>query len=485
MSQPNASVNPPNSNPGNGNQAGWPSPAKPLKVAREYLEVVRPIIFRNGEWLAYENDHWQTVSVLDIRNSLYETLEDVQYWNPQRNELVDWNPNKNKIANVLDALPSIASPEHEVAEGGWFRQPEDDWLDQLDAEEWLDESDQFIPCRNGLLRLSDRKLFKHSRDHFNRYVLNCDYDRLAVSDDWEKQFIPTTFDNDIETYETAEEFGGYVISGDTTKHKLLDIYGPSRSGKGTYVQVVSSFLPESATVGLVVDQFLKDERFGLGNLVGRSLISISDQRERLNDKRITRLINNVVGCDPVMARSPFGGYFNGPLPGRLIISDNEMTVIPDDSGSIAARTICIRTPNSYVGAEDSKLRPRLCSPENLSGILNRFLDGLDRLNDRGDFRQPKSAERVAHEMRDQSSPVRQFLKAYCTFDANGRQRKIDVYNTYLRFCRSRNLAPLSEPRFAVALYSTTKDKVGQSRPRIKGERVQMYTGIRLVAGVSE
>jgi putative DNA primase/helicase len=461
--------------------ANWPTPQDPMAVARQFIGLdKRLLINHDGEWLLYIKNHWESIPTTRVQAAIWRTMED-KYYLDSNGAVRKWMPNSNKTSEVVQALQVIATPKHILgvnvsdAVNGWFGRPDD--------VQWLrGEPDQVIPCANGLLRLQDRKLLTYTPLHFNRYVLNCDYKPGATSELW-NTYLQSSFDGG--TCIVLEEWGGYVVSGRQDLEMYLLIVGATRSGKGTYVKVLKAFLPPSAVTGFSAAQ-LRD-RFGKESLIGKSLIVMSDNRTNLRDKRFVEFILETVGLDDHSIRPAYARpheVFHGVLPGRIVMLSNDPPLFPDDANAVSARTLSAVTQKSFKGTENSDLKEQLVDPANLSGILNRFLDGLDRLNRRGKFVQPESGQVVLDMLSEMGSEVKQFLDQHCELAPNATAAKADVYGRYQQFCNINNFEVLASNVFSAALFTASEHKVRPSKtsPKDQADRkrkVPMYKGLKL------
>lgn len=448
----------------------WPAPSEPMKVARMFVarfEAKTPLRFIDGEWLGYnKSGFWKTLPDRQIRDRLYRCLEHAMYY--VANEPKQWNPNNRKVNDVLDALKTVAASENRPNEEGWFN----------------GRTDHVIPCANGLLNLATRTLEPLTPDFFNRYVLTCPYDADATSAPWDR-FTHENLADDLETIAALQEWGGYVLSGRKDLQRFLLMVGQSRSGKGTYVEVLNAFLPPESHIGFKATDYLRD-RFSDSNMIGKTLMTVSDSRSKLDDGRFVEMILRLVGNDEFSIRKPYGrDYYNGILPGRLVILSNKVPVMPDDSQAVLGRALVVKMNKSYVNREDPGLISSLTTPESLSGILNHFLDGLGNLRARGHFRQPSDGDDIKALLSENSSPVRHFVSEQCEL-GDWWAPKQDVYLQYAQFCNQYGYRTDDYSRFATALYTATNQAVRggkRTKDRCGGKQGQVtaFVGLRLLS----
>jgi len=448
----------------------WPAPSEPMKVARTFVarfEPKTPLRYMDGEWLGYNHKgFWKSLPDRTIRDQLYKRLEHAVYY--AANETKPWNPNNRKINDVLDALKTVAASEQRPNDEGWFN----------------GRTDHVIPCANGLLNIATRTLEPLTPDFFNRYVLTCPYDANASSAPWDR-YTHENLADDAETISALQEWGGYVVSGRKDYQRFLLMVGQSRSGKGTYIEVLNAFLPSESHIGFKATDYLRD-RFSDSNMIGKTLITVSDSRSKLDDGRFVEMILRLVGNDEFSIRKPYGrDYFNGVLPGRLVILSNKVPVMPDDSQAVLGRALVVKMNKSYVNREDPGLIRSLVSPESLSGILNHFLDGLDALRSRGKFHQPSDGDDIKALLSENSSPVRHFVSERCEI-GDWWAPKQDVYFQYSQFCTQYGYRVDDYSHFATALYAATNQAVKggkRTKDKIQGAQTQVpaFVGLRLLS----
>ncbi|MGI8861434.1 MAG: DUF5906 domain-containing protein, partial [Gaiellaceae bacterium] len=132
-------------------------------------------------------------------------------------------------------------------------------------------------------------------------------------------------------------------------------------------------------------------QFGMAELVGKPLATISDAR--LNTKSdstlaVERLLS-ISGEDVVSVPRKFKPDWIGRLSTRFLILTNELPQLSDASGTIAGRFVILTMTRSFYDEEDPELTTKLVAEA--PGIFNWALEGLDRLTDRGHFKQPPAS----------------------------------------------------------------------------------------------
>jgi putative DNA primase/helicase len=215
------------------------------------------------------------------------------------------------------------------------------------------------------------------------------------------QFLGESWPDDPESIAALQKFFGYVTSGRTDHHKIMLLVGPTRAGKGVIARVLKGLVGEGNHAGPSLASLATN--FGLAPLIGKPLAIISDAR--LDDRRSTatvveRLLS-VSDEDMLTIERKYRDAWTGTLPTRFMVISNELPNLGDASGAIAARMIVLTLSRSWLGNENTRLLSELY--EELPGILNWALEGLERLQAEECFTEPESSRDAIVALQDLST----------------------------------------------------------------------------------
>jgi putative DNA primase/helicase len=319
-------------------------------------------------------------------------------------EPVPFDPNKSKVENVLDALRGISNLPKSMLPPRWLK--DGHGRDPLDI----------LAFPNGLLHIPTRTLYPPTPEFFTLNGLDFPYDPYAPSPAQWLAFLALLWPEDTESIDTLQEVFGYVLTPDTKQQKIAMLVGPKRSGKGLIGRILRRLVGERNACSPTLAAF--DETFGKQVLVGKTLAVISDARisGRTDTAKVAETLLSISGEDPQTIARKFLVDWTGTLYVRFLILTNELPRIGDASGALASRFIVLALTESFYGREDPGLFNRFL-PE-LPGILNWALEGRNRLNARGYFLQPTSANELIQEFMDLGSPEATFLRQ-CTHTKPG------------------------------------------------------------------
>lgn len=461
---------------GRGGQAAWmlPSPAAPLKVAREFVEqrclhngADAELTLRawNGGWWTWKGPHWVEVHDHRVRQQLYAFTAHASYVDAG-GENKPWSPNKKKISDLLDALHAVVLTPDDVDD-----QP--CWLDGRNHGEG-----PFVAVANGLLDISAEVLHPHSPLYFNQTSVPFDFDSAAPEPGKWLAFLDELWPHEPAAIDALGEWLGYVVSGRTDLHKILLMVGPTRGGKGTIARILQALIGKRNSCGPTLHSL--GGEYGLAPLIGKSLAVVSDVRfSGKNGAAVVERLLSISGEDTLTINIKYKEQWSGKLPCRLHVMSNELPKLGDASAAIIGRFVLLQTSRSWLGKEDYKLESGLRTE--LTGILNWALAGLKRLAIERDnrFTPVPESDAATQMMRDLASPIAAFVRERCwTKDRNASVGVDVLYGDYKGWCDDQGLPRSSKDVFGRDLRAACP-WVRKVRPRDDGSRRYVYSGIRL------
>jgi P4 family phage/plasmid primase-like protien len=240
---------------------------------------------------------------------------------------------------------------------------------------------------NGALDLATGQIVPHSPEHYATRSVACALDREAQCPRW-LQFLREALPQDTDAcIATLQEWmGAALIRGKPRElRKGLIVYGPSYTGKTQIAKVVRALLG-SQTCGLRVR--LMSERFGMQPLIHASGWVADDAvgQHEVMDAEAYKLV--VTGESVSVERKNKGSVeiaFDLPV----LLTMNNFPVVKDSSDAVYNRTLVllmrvVRSEKDAVPIAD------LVTAEELSGVLNWAVAGLQRLLARGWFEPPEA-----------------------------------------------------------------------------------------------
>jgi putative DNA primase/helicase len=427
------------------------SPGSPCASAREFSERLdAPMRYWRGDFYGWCGTHYEAIENDEIRARLYRFLETAKLADGKR-----FNPTSKKVSDVIDALKAEAL---------------------LFSAHEPDSDRDIVAFKNGLLRLSTEQIEPHNPKRFSLYCLPFDYNpHLPEPTEW-LNFLKSLWPDRNDYADLLQEVFGYYISGRTDLQKIFLLLGPPRSGKGTIAHVLRGLVGERHVCGMTLDRFGKD--FGMAGLVDKTAMIIPDMREgrRIDLGVVTERLLNISGEDPISIARKYLDDWRGMLRCRVMIMSNEIPRLPDGTGTIASRFVPVKMFNSFLGCEDTNLKPKLT--RELPEIMNWALTGLRRLNERGYFVIPEDDD-IIEEVLNAATPIVEFIEDYLIVEPTAETFKARVYDAYKMFAVLRGYKVMNDNHFSRQLKGFIPG-LKPIRHRVNGKPgPRMWMGIRL------
>ena len=398
-----------------------PPPSAPMTVARAFVRQrctyngdELTLRYWNGGWWTWRTTHWSEVQERAVRSLLYAFTEGALYIG-DKEEAKPWSPTRRKIGDLLEALSAIVILADDIEPPCWIDGRETDGT--------------IVAVANGLLDIATRELRGHSPLYFNQTSVPFDYDPDAPSPTKWLDFLAELWPDEPDAINVLGEWFGYIISGRLNLHKIMLTVGPTRGGKGVIARILTALVGKKNTCGPTLNSLGGD--FGLAPLLGKSLAVISDARfVGKNGNVVVERLLSISGEDTLTVNIKYREQWSGKLSCRLHVISNELPKLGDASAAIVGRFILLPLSRSWLGKENFELETEL--REELTGILNWALDGLQRLtfDNSNAFTRIVAADEAIIAMRDLASPVGAFVREMCKL---GPDEEIDVDALYGAF----------------------------------------------------
>ena len=281
-----------------------------------------------------------------------------------------------------------------------------------------------VNCKNGELWLNrdgSHTLKKHSYRSYLDSCLNVEYDPSATCplfmETIEDIFANYLDGNDIVRH-MAELFG-YTIQPYKNIASWWLFRGPGGDGKSTLIKILGGILNDAqlmTTVKILGSASGTSDNHAMTAVVGALNVVVEELPANylLKDEGVKLFSENTkMQCNPKgAAQFPF------MYAGGLIMCSNGFPATRDLSHGMVRRANVIPFNRQFTKEDSSgnssedidRASDILNDPEEMSGILNFMLEGLQRLRDRGKFKVPDSCNLAKEEWLGQANNVVRFTK---------------------------------------------------------------------------
>ncbi|MFH5833863.1 phage/plasmid primase, P4 family [Halalkalibaculum sp. DA384] len=252
-------------------------------------------------------------------------------------------------------------------------------------------------------------------------------------------------DKDIQRL-LAEYIGYVFVSSSTLKlEKALILYGAGANGKSVFFEIVNALLG-SENVSTYTLQSLTDKSGYYRAKLANRLVNYASE---INGNMETSIFKQLVSGEPVEARLPYGDPFTLTDYAKLIFNCNELPSDVEHSNAFFRRFMIVPFDKTIPESEqDKELAAKIIRNE-LSGVFNWVLDGLQRLLKQRGFTTCQAVEKQNERYRLESDSVQMFI------NDSGYEKSLDhyeklskIYSEYKGFCGEDGYYPVSKRKFS-------------------------------------
>jgi putative DNA primase/helicase len=461
------------------------SPAKPLDSAKQFLALKRPNLIRHQNlWLDWKAGCYSVVEDQTI-------LAEITYFCDSA-VTVNYEKIKNEKTGKVTLKPKdVRFPVTPFARKKIFDMLADHVhkpAETMSPPCWLDgragpDPHNIMSCENGLLDVVTRKLIAPTPAFFTTTMIPVSFKPDAKPPaKWEQYLeqVTTSPSGEKRPHLRAAlcEMTGYLLSSDTSLHKLFQLYGPTRSGKGTFMRVLNALIgPQNISNASIGDL---SEKYGCENLLNKSvcMVTDADTGDRREVGKAAANINRISGGDPVdVRRMAKPALTSVKLGVRFVIGMNHLPNFGSHAAALLARLNIFPFDNSFEGREDFKLTDKLLAE--LPGVLNWALEGLRTLRKRGTFEEPPESREIKERLTGLSSVAAGFIRDMCVVSPKSRIDANVLFAAFNDYVTANKGRGLSAEDFAEAIRDLTKGAARRGQRGHAGSGGRVFWGIRL------
>ena len=319
-----------------------------------------------------------------------------------------------------------------------------------------------IPILNGILNIRTRTLsdFNPKKIFFNKLPVKYD-----AAQECPKiiEHLKTVLKGKEDIPVLLELFG-YLLFKEYRIEKAFMFVGFGRNGKSKTIELMKLFLGPENCASLPL-RSLNDESFSLCELFGKMANLAADLSK--TDLKETGMIKALIGRDTVQAKRKFLRDLNFVNYAKMIFAANELPKIYDTTEGFWTKWVLIEFPYKFVTEkeynelpEEEKLGHKilnpdiikeLTTPEELSGLLNLALDGLDRIIKNNDFSYSKGTKEVKDLWIRKSDSFTAFCMDHITEELEGKITKKDLRKMFFKYCKLHKLRGIGDKVIKITL----------------------------------
>lgn len=355
----------------------------------------------------------------------------------------------------------------------------------INADDFFNRNEKWeIPVRNGVLNLKTRELSEFTPEKVFFAKVPIDYCASAECPNIDSHFRTVLkYEEDVPV---LYELFGYCLLKEQKFEVAFMFLGDGRNGKGKTLSLLKTFLgvENCSAVSL---QALEKDQFAAAELFGKLANICGDlPKEAL---RSTERFKTLTGRDMVSLSRKFLPMLHTEIYAKLIFAANELPGTCDYTRAFWDRWILLEFPYTFVSRREYENAPdkkmlkirdedildKLATDEELSGLLNKALDGLDKLIANRVFSHSRSSAEIEDIWIRKSDSFAAFFKDWLVEEWNEKILKADLRKYYSAYCAANKVRQKGDKAIMQFL---SEHGVGSGRITEECSQIPCWDGIR-------
>jgi putative DNA primase/helicase len=311
----------------------------------------------------------------------------------------------------------------------------------VDPDE-LNKDDVYINVKNGLLNWKTGELIPHTPKHLSTIQIPVKYDPKAKCpkfDEFLKAVVP------IDTISMVHEMMGYLLIPKTDLEKAFMLTGTGANGKSTLLFAIEKLIGQ-ANISNVPLQELEANRFKKALLYGKLANIFADLSSRVMEG--SSAFKTLVSGDRIDGEFKGKDSFSFTPFAKLIFSANELPSSTELGEAFFRRWEIIDFPNQFKGSDRKQgLKYEITTDEEMSGILNHAIAGLNRISEIGKFSSSESSIKRKEQYEREADNVLAFVDEECIISPNSQVFTKQLYDAYKEWCFDNGYKALGKKKF--------------------------------------
>lgn len=311
-----------------------------------------------------------------------------------------------------------------------------------------DNNEVLINLQNGTFEICPQgtKLRPFDRSDFITYQLPFEYNQKAKAPLFEaylNKVLP-----DPERQRVLAEYLGFVFikhgSNTLKEEKALILYGTGANGKSVFFEIVTAMFGRQNVSNYSLQSLTEEKGFYRAK-ISNKLVNYASE---INGKLETSLFKAMVSGEPVEACLKYGQPFTMEDYAKFIFNCNELPKDVEHTNAYFRRFLIIPFDVTIPEQEqDKNLHAKIIDNE-LSGVFNWVLQGLNRLLEQKRFSDCEAAQQAVAQYKIESNSVQMFLNENVYKNSPTNFKLIsELYSQYRAFCIDDGMPPFKKMNF--------------------------------------
>ena len=290
-----------------------------------------------------------------------------------------------------------------------------------------------VNLENGTFEVSQTKqiLKDFKPKDFLVYQLNFPYSSKLQAKTW-KKFLNEVLPDKEKQIVLAEYLAYIFIKPSVLKlEKILILYGSGANGKSVVFEVVSALLGHENISNYSLQKLTSENGYHRAKIGGKLLNYASE----LNGRLETDVFKQLASGEPIEARLPYGEPFILREYSKFIFNCNTLPRDVEHTDAFFRRFMIIHFDITIPEEKQNKSLSKEIINNELSGVFNWVLEGLERLLKNKKFSNCMAVDKAKQLYENESDSVKSFLDEYRYTPSVKKYTQLKImYNQYRTYC---------------------------------------------------
>ena len=295
---------------------------------------------------------------------------------------------------------------------------------------------EITPTKRGLRNFEQKDFITHQ--------LPFEYDPEATAPQFQKYLDEVLPDKDKQ--KVFAEFCGYIfIKPSVLKlEKMLILFGSGANGKSVFFEILNALLGTENISNYSLQSLTNDNGYFRAK-IGNKLVNYASE---INGKLETDIFKQMASGEPIEARLPYGDPFILNEYAKLIFNCNELPKDVEHTNAYFRRFLIIGFDVTIPEDKQDKQLPQKIIQNELSGVFNWILQGLDRVLEQKNFSKCEAVDNARSDYEKQSDSVQLFISEMEYKASTVNYILIsELYPKYKTFCIEDGYRPVGKSKF--------------------------------------
>jgi len=310
----------------------------------------------------------------------------------------------------------------------------------------INRNNVLINLLNGTFELSPKKQFLRGfeQSDFITHQLPFEYDPEAQAPLFQKyldEVLP-----DTNKQRVLAEYAGYIFTKTNVLklEKMLILYGSGANGKSVFFEIINALLGFDNVSNYSLQSLTDDKGYHRAKIANK-LVNYASE---INGKLEADIFKQMASGEPIDARLPYGEPFIIHDYAKLIFNCNELPKDVEHTNAFFRRFMIIGFDVTIPEhKQDKELSKKIVNNE-LSGVFNWILQGLDRILKQKNFSKCDAVDNARATYEKQSDSVQLFIDELNHETSSTEYTAIKtMYEQYRGFCIEDGFRPVNKSNF--------------------------------------